>query len=135
MQYCRQAVILNLFLDTLCWGRNPNLLNLCSHCMRYGIANSRQASRLPSFAHTPLPIQVVQCRAVRFCLRKTVTLSHPYAFLLSPTPSEYGSSLESLERTGVSWIIAGSQPSTGLLAIGVHFVTRPAKSAEPLIQG
>ena len=28
MQYCRQAVILNLFLDTLCWGRNPNLLNL-----------------------------------------------------------------------------------------------------------
>ena len=29
----------------------------------------------------------------------------------------------------LSWIIAGSQPSTGLLAMGVRFAPRPAKSA------
>ena len=34
-----------------------------------------------------------------------------------------------LETVGVSWIIAGSQPSTGLLAMGVRFAPRPAKSA------
>ena len=51
-------------------------------------------------AHSGLRIFLVQCRAVRFCLRKTVTLSHPKTFLLSPTPSEYGSSFESTEKEG-----------------------------------
>ncbi len=40
-----------------------------------------------------------------------------------------------METAGVSWIIAGSQPSTGLLAMGVRFALRPAKSAEPALQG
>ena len=35
----------------------------------------------------------------------------------------------------MSWIIAGSQPSTGLLAIGVRFALRPAKSASWIIAG
>ena len=197
--------MLSLFLDTLCWGRNPNLLNLRispvqskiaplisltlnsqrrSSTVRFrsliatlklhsglGMAPvgiSRQCARLSYVAIIRLacgstPRAIASACAFRLLRRSTAQASsvllmfplhavryrkfspsfslaelcsHTFANSKISAKNKFCKKFFSLvERTGVSWIIAGSQPSTGLLAIGVHFVTRPAKSAEPLIQG
>ena len=72
-------------------------------------------------------VAIVQFRPVRRNSTFRRQDSHPYAFLFSPTPSEYGSNFKRLETVGVSWIIAGSQPFNGLARNGRSLRFTPRK--------